>query len=196
VLTEDAQARVYEVQQGIWNYEGTGACDIENGSEKMFHFILNDCIARDSRIPPLGFTPATAGDPNGYDLRPVGYTYPETSPGSGVLVNYDTAAYTLTVPAGTVTPLTATARLYYQTSSNEYIQFLRDEAVNEGFEGENEMCAGGTLDRPFTVGPQSRTRGEYAYELWNNAADDTTQPGYGKSPPELMQMSAASTSKR
>jgi len=46
VLTEDAQAHVYEVQQGIWNFQGTGACDIENGSEKMFHFILSDCIAR------------------------------------------------------------------------------------------------------------------------------------------------------
>jgi hypothetical protein len=196
VLTEDAQAHVYEVQQGIWNFQGTGACDIENGGEKMFHFVLSDCIARDSRIPPLGFTPATAADPDGYDVRPVGYTYPETSPGSGVLVNYDTASYTLAVPAGTVTPLTATARLYYQTASNEYVQFLRDEAVNEGFQGENEMCAGGTLDRPFTVGPQSRTRGEYIYELWNNAADDATQPGYGKSPPELMQTSAASTSTR
>jgi hypothetical protein len=159
----------------------------------MFHFVLNDCIGHDSRIPPLGFTPATTADPNGYDVRPVGYTYPETTPGSGVLVNYDTAAYTLTIPAGTVTPLTATARLYYQTSSNDYIGFLRDEAVGQGFAAENDMCTGGP-DRPFTVGPQSRTRGEYAFELWNNAPDDTTQPGYGKSPPELMQVSSATTS--
>lgn len=195
-LTEDTQARVYEVMQGIWNYHGTGTCDIENaGNEKMFHFVLNDCIARDSRIPPLGFTPATAADPNGYDLRPVGYTYPETSPGSGVLVNYDTATYTLAVPPNTPAPLTATARLYYQTASNYYIAFLRDEAVNEGFEDENAMCTGGP-DRPFTVGPQSRTRGEYMYELWNNAPDDATQPGYGKSPPELMQVSAATTTAR
>jgi mono/diheme cytochrome c family protein len=195
-LTQDPQAHVYEVLQGIWNYHGTGTCDIENASnEKMFHFVLNDCIARDSRIPPLGFTPATAADPNGYDLRPVGYTYAETSPGSGVLVNYDTATYTLAVPPGTVTPLTATARLYYQTASNYYIEFLRDEALNGGFPAENDMCSAGP-NRPFTVGPQARTRGEYMYELWNNAPDDTTQPGYGKSPPELMQTSAASTSTR
>jgi len=102
---------------------------------------------------------------------------------------------TLAVPPGTVTPLTATARLYYQTASNYYIEFLRDEAVNEGFPDENAMCSGGP-NRPFTVGPQSRTRGEYMYELWNNAPDYTTQPGYGKSPPELMQTSAASTSTR
>ena len=93
-----------------------------------------------------------------------------------MLVNFDTATYALAVPAGTVTPLTATARLYYQTASNYYIEFLRDEAVNAGFQDENSMCSGGP-DRPFTVGPQSRTRGEYAYELWNNAPDDTTAAG-------------------
>jgi hypothetical protein len=193
-LTEDAQVRVYEVLQGIWNYHGTGTCDTDDaGGDPMFHFILNDCVARDSRIPPLGFTPATAADPNGYDLRPVGVTYPETAPGSGVLVNYDTATYTLSVPAATALPLTATARLYYQTASNYYIAFLRDEAVEQGFAAENDMCSG-SADRPFTVGPQSRTRGEYVYELWNNAPDDATQPGYGKSPPELMQVGSVTTS--
>src|SRR5262249_42025411 len=136
-LSQDPQSRVYEVLQGIWNYHGTNTCNIEDAEgDPMFHFVLNDCIARDSRIPPLGFTPATAQDPNGYDLRPVGITYPETSPGSGVLVNYDTAAYALSVPPGTVGPLTATARLYYQTSSNYYIRFLRNEAAENAFAAE------------------------------------------------------------
>lgn len=54
------------------------------------------------------------------------------------------------------------------------------------------MCVGAS-NRPFSVGPQGRTRGEYAYELWNNAPADITQPGYGKSPPELMQTAAATT---
>jgi hypothetical protein len=122
-LTQDAQARVYEVLQGIWNEHGTGACDIADaGGARVFHFVLNDCIAKDSRIPPLGFTPATASDPNGYDLQPVAFDYPETSPGSGVLVNFDSAPYALTIPAGTIGPLTATARLYYQTSSDDYIR--------------------------------------------------------------------------
>ena len=195
VLTQDAQARVYETLQGIWNNLGSGACDVEDGGgAPVFHFILNDCIAKDSRIPPLGFTPATATDPNGYDLRPVGaISYPETSAGSGVLVNYDTAPYTLTIPAGTATPLTATARLYYQTASNDYMAFLRNEATDNSFPAENNLCTGGP-DRPFIVGPQDRTRGEYAFELWNNAPDDTQQPGYGKSPPELMQTGSATTS--
>jgi hypothetical protein len=194
VLNADAQARIYEVQHGIFNHLGSNQCDVENSAgNAMFHFVLNDCIAKDNRIPPLGFKPATTADPNGYELRPVGATYPETSPGSGILVNYDTANYALTVPVGTVGPLTATARLYYQTSSKDYIEFLRDEAIANSTQAENDMCMG-SANRPFTVGPQGRTRGEYAYQLWNNAPADT-QPGYGKSPPELMQTASATTSR-
>ena len=204
VLTEDAQARIYEVLQGIWNHQGTNACDVEDSDgDPMFHFVLNNCIGKDSRIPPLGFTPATADDPNGYDVRPVGITYPETTPGSGVLVNYDSASYSVSVPAGTVGPLTATARLYYQTSSKDYIHFLRDQAVENSFAGENDMCTGGP-DRPFTVGPQGKSRGQFVFDLWAGdrifgSGFDDTQPlppdGYGKSPPELMQTASATTSR-
>ena len=205
VLNEDAQARVYEVLQGIWNHQGTGACDVEDADgDAMFHFVLNDCIRKDSRIPPLGFTPATAGDPNGYDVRPVGIiTYPETTPGSGVLVNYDTASYSVPVPAGTVGPLTATARLYYQTSSKDYIHFLRDQALENAFPAENDMCVGGP-NRPYTVGPQEKTRGQFVFDMWagdrifGSGFDDTQAlplDGYGKSPPELMQTASATTSR-
>ena len=204
-LSEDAQARVYEVLQGIWNQHGTGACDVtDSDGDRMFHFVLSDCIAKDSRIPPLGFTPATASDPNGYDVMPVGaIAYPETSAGSGVLVNYDAAPYSVSVPAGTMGPLTATARLYYQTSSDVYMRFLRDQAIENGFAAENEMCSGGP-DRPYTVGPQDKSRGQYAYDLWSNdrifgSGFDDALPlppiGYGMSPPEIMQTSAATTSR-
>jgi hypothetical protein len=204
VLSHDSQARVYEVLQGIFNHNGTGTRDVADGAGKaMFHFVLNDCIAKDNRIPPLGFRPATAADPNGYELRPVGADYPETSPGSGVLVNFDTVDYAIPVPVGTVGPLTATARLYYQTSSKEYIEFLRDEAVANGTEGENLMCEGAP-DRPFTIGPQERTRGQYMYDLWSEPTpedrllgdgfDGVILPtGYGKSPPELIGTASVST---
>jgi hypothetical protein len=204
ILTADPQARVYEVLQGIFNHNGTNACDVEDaGGGAMFHFVLNDCIAKDNRIPPLGFKPATAGDPNGYEMNPVGVTYPETAPGSGILVNYDSVDYTLAVPAGTVGPLTATARLYYQTSSKEYIEFLRNEALANATPDENTMCMGSDA-RPFTVGPQGKTRGQYVYDLWNtervsdrifgDGFDGTDLPnGYGRSPPELLQTASATT---
>lgn len=201
ILGLDPQARVYETLQGIFNHNGTNTCDVVDGDgDPMFHFVLSDCIAKDNRIPPLGFRPATASDPNGYELRPVGATYPETSPGSGILVNYDHATYTLDVPSGTPLPLSATARLYYQTSSREYIEFLRDQAVENGFAGENQMCSAGP-NRPFVVGPKDRTRGEYMYQLWNGEqifgdgfGDPVAAlPDYGRSPPELMQVSTAMT---
>ncbi len=204
-LDVDAQARVYEILQGIFDRNGSGSCDVEDESgTPIFHFVLNDCIAKDNRIPPLGFRPATASDPNGYEMRPIPLgTYPETAPGSGVLVNYDVADYALAVPVGTIGPLTATARLYYQTSSREYIEFLRDEALANAIPAENTMCMG-TPERPFTVGPQDKTRGQYAYDLWNGAIfgdrvfiDGFDGPGamdgYGKSPPELIQSAAATT---
>jgi hypothetical protein len=91
-----------------------------------------------------------------------------------------------------VAPFTATARLYYQTSSREYIEFLRNQSQANGTPAENTLCAAGP-NRPFVVGPGDRSRGEYMYQLWNNAPDDAVQPGYGKSPPELMQVGSAST---
>jgi mono/diheme cytochrome c family protein len=204
VLGMDAQARIYEVQQGIFNHLGTNQCDVENSfGNAMFHFVLNDCIAKDNRIPPLGFKPATVADPNGYELRPVGATYPETTPGSGILVNYDSATYAASIPVGTPGPLTATARLYYQTSSKDYIEFLRDEAIANATQGENAMCMG-AANRPFAVGPQARTRGQYVYDLWSDAVandrvfadgfEGVALPRYGKSPPELMQTASATTS--
>src|SRR5690606_801293 len=126
------------------------------------------------------------------EVRPVGATYPETAPGSGVLVNYDTVPYRFALPAGAAGPFTVQARLHYQTSSRDYIEFLRREAEANGTQGENLMCAA-SPDRPFVVGPKDRTRAEYLYQLWNNDPNDPVQPGYGKSPPELMALGSASS---
>ncbi len=196
LLGNDAQARVYEVQQGIWNHNGSGQCDIVDGvGKKMFHFALGDCIAKDNRIPPLGFMPATLDDPQGYEVRPIAATYPETAPGSGILVNFDQGHYRFTLPAGAQGPFSVNARLYYQTASREYVEFLRDQAQANGTPGENTLCAGGP-GRPFVVGPKERTRGQYLYELWNNAENDPGQRGYGKSPPEIVALASGDSGDR
>jgi hypothetical protein len=144
---------VYEALQGIWDAQAQ-ACVVESAGAKQFHFVLNNCIAKDNRIPPLGFRVRAADDPEGLEVGPVGADYPETSPGSGVLVNADRVTYTFPIPAGTTGPLSAKATLYHQVASSEYITFLRDEAVANGFAAENDLCAGGP-GRPFTVGPQA-----------------------------------------
>ncbi|MEO8671358.1 MAG: hypothetical protein ABI411_08600 [Tahibacter sp.] len=169
-LTADAQAKVYETIHGIWD-AGTSTCKhTDVGGNPEFHFVLNNCIAKDNRIPPLGFSGAAD-----VETRPVAYTYP-TVAGSTRLVNFDLSNYSVSVPTGTALPLSVTATLKYQTSSREYIEFLRNQAVTFSFPGENTMCSAGP-DRPFAVGPQGQTRGQYLYDLWNN-------PTYGKSPPE------------
>lgn len=177
VLTQDGQIKIYEVLQGIWDPALPGTCRTEAGGKKQFHFVLNNCIAKDNRIPPLGLRPRTAADPNGDEVRPVNYTYPETASGSGTLVNYDDTVYSFVLPAGTLLPVRIEANLRHQIASKDYIEFLRDQAITAPvIPAENTLCAGGP-GRPFTVGPQSQSRGEFLFSLWSD-------PAYGKSPPE------------
>ena len=173
ILTLDPQIKVYETKQGIWDRNGTGECDAADAmGTPIFHFVLNDCIALDNRIPPLGFT-------GGADLetRPVGHIYPETAPGSGILVNYDVTPYSIPIPGGTEGPVTVTAALRYQTASKEYFDFLLAESDEHGFPND---C----IPRNASPGTQDRTRAEYLAEVWNS---------YGKSPPvEMVTASALS----
>ncbi len=88
---------------------------------KTFHFALGDGRYKDNRIPPKGFdtTKMTARNAqprwNGADA-PNYFTNAEYAGG------YDEV--TITKPTGTVKWY---ATLYYQTTSKEYIEFLRDE---------------------------------------------------------------------
>lgn len=168
VLTEDAQVKIYRNDSGVWNRNGTAQCDItDTGGNPIFHFALNDCIVIDNRIPPLGFT-------GGSDLetRPVGYAYPETSPGSGMLVNYDDVTYQVPIPFLAVSPVTITATLYYQTASKEYVEFLRDQAVTHDFPDD---CI------PRTGGAVGMSRGELMHSLWTT---------YDRSPPAAMALAS------
>jgi hypothetical protein len=180
-LASDPQLKIYETLQGIWD-STTGTCKITDAlGRKMFHFVLNDCIAKDNRIPPLGFRPVHGADPEGLEMRPVAYSYPETAPGSGMLVNYDVTPYSIPVPPGTPTPITVRATLHYQTASKDYISFLRNQADENAQQSENVMCG-----RSWTQGPANQSRGKFLFDLWNNAT-------YGRSPPLPVALDTAST---
>jgi hypothetical protein len=172
-LAIDAQTKIYEIKQGIWD-GAEGECSTEDaqGREK-FHFVLNDCIAKDNRIPPLGFTGAQ--DP---EMASHAYSYAAAPGGGGRTVNFDVTPYTIPVPSGTTFPLSVRATLRFQVASREYMEFLRNQATERGFAAENALCAGGP-GRPFDVGPQAKSRGQYAYDLWDSAT-------YGRSPPVNM----------
>jgi len=164
-LTHDAQLKVYETLQGIWN--GSQCVTEEPSGRKLFHFVLNNCVAKDNRIPPLGFVP-------GIETKPVGITYPTNPQHPGELVNWDITQYNIPV-SGAALPVTVTASLNYQTASKEYIDFLASEASNNGFATENSLC-----NRNLSVGPANQTRGAYMQSLWQNN---------GKSAPVVMGVS-------
>ncbi len=105
----------YRAVHGLWN-SGAGV------GEKEEHLARHDMIISDTRIPPKGFVPSQRTQPT-----------PEIdfSDGNGGFRNYDEARFTLTVPAGTFGTQTLSARVYYQSMTREYIEFLRAENVTD-----------------------------------------------------------------
>jgi len=163
-LAHDPQLKVYEIQPGIWDFEGSGECSIADSSgNPLFHFVLNNCVVLDNRIPPAGFTGM-----NDIETRPVNYTYPETSPGSGILVNHDDTSYTVPIPLSASGNLSVEATLQYQTMSDDYVEFLLDQAVDNGFPDD---CI------PRSTGLPEMSRGEILHDVWTR---------YNKAPPVPM----------
>lgn len=91
------------------------------GEAKTFHFVLADGRAKDNRIPPKGFRIAEAAGrltvPKVAGADAPGLYSAEEYEGG-----YDEVELTLPTGAERVE-----ARLYYQTTSREYVEFLRDE---------------------------------------------------------------------
>lgn len=113
-LTHDAALKVYEsipvIGENIAAVVGLPA-----GAE--FHFALNNAIAKDNRIPPLGFSNAAYA---AVGAAPVGATYADGQ-------NWDATNYA--IPAAAVR---AEASLVYQSISKEFVEFLRDNGSSGG----------------------------------------------------------------
>ncbi len=130
-LIHDAALKVYEIKPGI---SADLAPVLGFPAGPSFHFVLNNYIYKDNRIPPRGFTNANFQT---IQSAPVGYAYADGQ-------NWDQTDYL--VP-GTSAQVVAT--LYYQTTSKEYVEFLRDEN-------------------------RTNTRGQVLYDLW--AANGKSAP--------------------
>ena len=111
VLNKDADIKIYEIKPGLSPATASAVGDTAGPS---FHFVLSDTIYKDNRIPPRGFTNAAFED---IQSQPVGYSYADGQ-------YWDETTYT--IPGGE-TPDSVVATLFYQTTSREYIEFLRDE---------------------------------------------------------------------
>jgi hypothetical protein len=96
------------------------------GETKTFHFALATGRYKDNRIPPKGFDIANAAErlsvPVWHGTEDAGYFASAEYTGG-----YDEVS--LTIPAGADL---VEVNLYYQTTSREYIEFLRDEIKGTG----------------------------------------------------------------
>jgi hypothetical protein len=109
-LIHDDDVRTYESELGVRQPDGTAL--------SSFHFVMNDTVLLDTRIPPAGFVP-----PDDADITPVGRDY---SDGMGGYRDYDEASFT--VPACGDGNLSLRVRLRYQSTTAEYIEFLASES--------------------------------------------------------------------
>lgn len=110
----DAESKVYEAKLGVDVPPGVTfplPPDVQNGQE-TFHFVVNNKVMKDNRIPPRGFTNAAFAAFGG---APVGAAYADGQ-------YHDDSLYAVP-PCATKAEVT----LYYQTASREYIEFLRDK---------------------------------------------------------------------
>ena len=108
-LLDPEKTRVYECKPGL---SPAQAAKYNKAAGPSFHFILNDVITRDNRIPPRGFTNSAFAD---HLAAPAGARYEDGQ----YWDQFECAS-----PPGTVQ---IEVRLMYQSVSWEYLKFLVEE---------------------------------------------------------------------
>ncbi len=108
-LLDAPQTRVYECLPGLSDSQ---AAKFGKKPGESFHFVLNDVMVKDNRIPPKGFANAAFAS---HGSAPVGADYKDGQ-------NWD--ELTLPTPEGTAS---VKVRLMYQSVSWEYLKFLVEE---------------------------------------------------------------------
>jgi len=130
----DPALKVYEAEQGLTD---NWAAQLGQTAGSSFHFALNNQVIHDNRIPPQGYdfeTFLSAGAAPHSDGKPDPDLYAKGQ-------SWDTTEYEL--PDGVAY---GEVRLFYQTASKEYVEFLRE---NNPFDGQNN--------------------GEILYDLWEKS---------------------------
>lgn len=111
-LIQDEDIKIYEIKPGI---DGLMAAITELPEGPSFHFVLNNKIFFDNRIPPRGFTNKAFSS---IQSPPVSYRYADGQ-------YWDDTRYILPLATDSLE-----VTLYYQTLSKEYVEFLRDENLS------------------------------------------------------------------
>jgi len=108
ILTEDEDAKIYRIKPG---FSRRMAAILNMPYGPSHHFALNDTVFSDNRIPPRGATNAALAS---VQSPVVAYTYADGQ-------YWDDTQYVLPLNASSVE-----VTFYYQTTSKDYIEFLRD----------------------------------------------------------------------
>jgi hypothetical protein len=115
--SNDAQLRTYEVRMAANGQEG-------------FHFVLQDQLLEDTRLPPRGFVPSV-------ETMPVGRAYPairsSDAGGTSVLAHWDDAPYEVLLPRTVGATVKIRATLWYQSVSREFVEFLQSANRTDGY---------------------------------------------------------------
>jgi uncharacterized repeat protein (TIGR02543 family) len=134
------------------------------GEDETFHFALATGRYKDNRIPPMGFrideAAARLADPVWHGVSDPGYFTPQEYAGG-----YDEVS--LTIPAGADY---VEVNLYYQTTSREYIEFLRDE-IN-GNSANLTLPASAYIVQTDPFFTQLRAWGDAIWNLWSHNMND------------------------
>lgn len=139
-LTHDPDIQVYESLQGItpeWADTLSNTYGLPINAGESFHFVLNNVVIKDNRIPPRGFNYAAflaAGAEPRANSLPDPTMYADGQ-------YWDDVVYDL--PAGVVY---GRVRLLHQVAAKEYIEFLRENNPEFGLNETNN--------------------GEILYDLW------------------------------
>ena len=128
ITSETYESGLYDAATGVLDKVGTKVYEIKPGlspsiaallnlpAGPSFHFVLSDTVFLDNRIPPRGFTNANF---DSIQSPPVAYSYEDGQ-------YWDETEYQLPF-----IPDSVEVSLFYQTTSKEYIEFLRDENVTD-----------------------------------------------------------------
>lgn len=126
---DSASTKVYEAKIG----PNSNLAPIVNlPAGPSFHVALSNQVYKDNRIPPRGFSNSAFA---GINAAPIGAVYADGQ-------HWDDTFFPIPPNASGVR-----VRLFYESASREYIEFLRDRNPNAG---------------------TPETRGEILWEAWNN----------------------------
>src|SRR6185369_16074575 len=114
-LVDPEKTRVYESKPGM---RDARAATFKKQSGPSFHFILNDVITKDNRIPPRGFQNARFAE---HLAAPVGTEYQDGQ-------YWDELQFPLPTGAEQVE-----IRLMYQSVSAEYVYFLFEQNESDSW---------------------------------------------------------------